>query len=76
MDDNTTYNKEAIDRYRSTEHGRTVKREVDRRYDRSEAGKARRKRYYANLSEDQKQKRRERNRAYKARKQAEKAQQT
>lgn len=74
--DDTTYNKEAIDRYRNTEHGRTVKREVDRRYDRSEAGKARRKRYYANLSEEQKQKRRERNRAYKARKQAEKAQQT
>lgn len=75
MDDDT-YNKEAIDRYRATEHGRAAKREVDRRYDRSEAGKARRKRYYANLSEEQKQKRRERNRAYKARKQAEKAQQT
>lgn len=75
MDNDTTYNKEAINRYRSTEHGRAVKRDADRRYDHSEAGKARRKRYYANLSEEQKQKRRERNRDYKARKQAEKSQQ-
>lgn len=71
MEEEPTYNKLAIDRYRSTENGRAVKREVDRRYDTSEAGKARRKRYYENLSEEQLQKRRERNRAYKARKKAE-----
>jgi len=66
-----TYNKKAIDQYRSTENGRAVKREVDQRYDTSEAGKARRKRYYENLTEEQLQKRRERSRAYRARKKAE-----